>query len=102
MDSIKLVDDQLPDLDASETSQEFLAEARAWIKSRGIGGAIFLILIWPLMTVPWGVFDPAIFSLWSSIAFMWGYTGTFVIVLLPIYEQWDVILAVFSGMFGME
>ena len=70
-----------------ERSPEFLAEAKDWIVRRGVVGALGLIVAWPLATVSWGVFSKSIFELWTSIAMMWGWTATIVIILLPIWEN---------------
>jgi len=79
-----------------EHSPEFLATARAWISYHGTTTSIFLILIWPLICLPWGVFPPSLFSLWASLALVWGFFGAFIIIALPIYENWDTFVAVAS------
>jgi len=79
-----------------EHSAEFLADARAWIMKYGVGGSIFLVVIWPLMTLPWGVFSESLYSLWASVALAWGFAGALIIVALPIYENIDTIQAVLT------
>ena len=51
----------------------------------------FLIFIWPLAVIAWGVFDKANYTLWASVAFCWGYIASIVIIVLPIYESWGSI-----------
>jgi len=47
--------DDVPD---EEMSPEFLDSAGKWIQKMGVGLSLFLIIIWPLVTVCWGVFRP--------------------------------------------
>merc|ERR1719240_1053660 len=55
-----------------------------------------------MATVPWGVFSESIYALWCSIAFMWGWAGTLVIILLPIYETRATIYKVIVGLCGLK
>jgi len=80
-----------------ELSDEFLLPAKAYIMKYGVGGSIFLLLIWPLMSVPWGVFSKSIWDLWASVAFMWGYAAAFIIIFLPIYEVKDTLISIITG-----
>jgi SSS family transporter len=77
-------------------SDEELTTARAWIFKYGVIGSIFLILIWPLSTMSWGVFSKSIYSLWSSVAVMWGYAAAVTIICLPIYENRATVLNVIT------
>mgnify|MGYP003684421691 CR=1 FL=1 len=93
------LDEYVPD--AGETPEK-LAEARQWIIKWGWTVSIILIIMWPLATVPWGVFPRSLFALWSSIAVVWGFLATVVIIALPIYEAKDDMLAVVYGLLGVQ
>jgi len=79
-----------------ESTPEFLEESYWWIVKYGGGYTIFLIICWPCMSIPWGVFSESIYNLWASVAFGWGYVASFVIILTPIYENWSTILRVLT------
>jgi len=96
MEKIKLVDDVKPDIPEWEMSQEFLDFQRKWIIKVGWGTTIFLILAWPALTVPWGVLPKAVYNLWASVAFMWGWIAAILIIFWPIYENRKTFVAVIT------
>lgn len=95
-EKIKLVDDVKPDIPEWEMSQEFLDFQRKWIIKVGWGTTIFLILAWPALTVPWGVLPKAVYNLWASVAFMWGWIAAILIIFWPIYENRKTFIAVIT------
>jgi len=86
--------------DEDETPEK-LAEARAWITGWGWIVSIIIMVLWPVATIPWGVFPKAIFSLWASVAMVWGLLAATVIIILPVAESWGDIMAVVNGMAGI-
>jgi len=100
-EKISLIDD---DADASEKSsvpdwemsEEFLNSARSWIIKWGGGVSAVLILVWPLATLPLGVFPKAVWNLWVAVAFMWGWAAAIMIIGLPIYENRSTFIAVLT------
>lgn len=100
MKAIPVVEQEEYVPDEDETPEK-LIEARLWIQKWGWVVSLILIVLWPLATVPWGVFPKAVFALWSSIAVMWGFLATVVIIFLPILESSDDILNIFSNMLGI-
>ena len=74
-----------------ESSPEFLLSAKHWILQYGVGWTFFLTVGWPVLTMPWGVFNESIYSLWASVAICWGYTAGFVIIFLPLWEAKNTI-----------
>jgi hypothetical protein len=70
-----------------ESSPEFLLSARAWILWYGTGWTLWLTWGWPLIAVPWGKFQPSIYSLWASVALCWGYVAGLTIIFLPLIEN---------------
>ena len=75
-------------------SEEFLNSAKAWIVKYGGGLSLVLIVVWPLATLPLGVFPKAIWNLWVAVAFMWGWAAALVIILLPLWENRTTFVAV--------
>ena len=69
-------------------TSEYLDPAAKYVFKYGVGYSVFLIFIWPLAVIAWGVFDKANYTLWASVAYCWGYIGSLVIVVLPVYESW--------------
>jgi len=95
-DGIKRVEDVTDDVQEWETKDEFLLESKAWIIKWGVGTSLVLILLWPAATVPWGVLSKSLYSLWASIAFVWGWLAAIIIIALPIWENKATIFAVLS------
>jgi len=85
--------DDVPD---EEMSAEFLEKAGLWIRKWGLGLSIFLIFVWPLITVTWGVFSKSLYTIWASVAFVWGYVGAVFIIFLPIYEAKDTLFNILT------
>ena len=72
-------------------TSEYLDPAAKYVFKYGVGYSVFLIFIWPLAVIAWGVFDKANYTIWASVAFCWGYIASGFIVVLPIYESWGSI-----------
>merc|ERR1712193_364990 len=85
-----------------DIKNEFLNEAAAWVKKWGWGFTITMVVIWPILTIPAGVFTKEYFSFWVFVSLMWGFTATFVIITMPLYESADSILGVLYAMVGKE
>jgi len=96
---ISLIDDALPNLDDEETNPEMQLEARKWIMKWGLGFTIIMVIIWPVLSVPAGVFSKEYFGMWVAISIIWGFVATVVIVVLPVYESRAGIYMVISGLF---
>merc|ERR1712238_631495 len=80
--NIKLVEvEETSGLTAEDKDPEVLDKAYKWITRRGWVLTIVLVVIWPLLSIPWG-FGAAI-----------------VITVLPIMESSDEISTVLSGLF---
>jgi len=100
-EKIKLIDDDGGSATSSavpdwEMSEEFLNSAKAWIIKWGGGVSCFLIVVWPLATLPLGVFPKAVWNLWVAVAFMWGWAAAIMIIGLPLYENRKTFLAVMT------
>jgi uncharacterized membrane protein len=88
-EKIKLVEDVKMDFDEKEMDPAYLDEALQYSYKYGVALCIALLIIWPIfIMMPMGVFPKGVYALWVGLSFIWGWGGTFVIVLLPIYEAW--------------
>jgi len=102
MGEIKMLEDDQSGLAAADYTTEFLDEAAAWITKWGSGFSILMVVIWPLLSLPAGVFDKDYWAFWVFVSLIWSFVATFVIVVLPIYESWDAISSVFLFMVGKK
>eukprot|EP01026_Neomeris_dumetosa_P065127 TRINITY_DN623_c0_g1_i3.p1 TRINITY_DN623_c0_g1~~TRINITY_DN623_c0_g1_i3.p1 ORF type:complete len:724 (-),score=58.73 TRINITY_DN623_c0_g1_i3:877-2892(-) len=53
-----------------------------------------LIILWPVLAIPAGVFSEAYFSFWAGIAIAWGLIATAIMILLPLWESRKGLLTV--------
>merc|ERR1719473_2439238 len=102
MGEIQMLEDDQRGLDPEDFTEEFLNEASRWVQKWGWGFTIVMVVIWPLLSIPAGVFSKDYFAFWVFISLAWGFSATLVIVVLPIYESMDSITGVFCAMMGME
>jgi len=88
--------------DDADATPEALLAAKDWIFKYGIGYSIFLVILWPLMCVPMGVFGKSSFQLWAAVAVMWGWCASLTIIFLPLYESWGGLKYAAMNMFGFK
>jgi SSS family transporter len=99
-EKVELVEDDQTGLDDADYDENFLNEALAWIKLWGCGLSVVLCVVWPILSVPAGVFTRDYFAFWVFVAILWGFVATVVIVALPIYESREGLAAVVRGIMG--
>lgn len=75
-----------------------LNRAEQWIKRRGYFLTLLLIVVWPLLSVPAGVFTESYFAFWVLVAIAWGFGAAIVLTILPLSESMDDIGLAFTGM----
>jgi len=102
MKAIEMLEDDQRGLDPQDYSEEFLNEASRWVQGWGWGFTIVMVIIWPLLSIPAGVFSRDYFSMWVFISIAWGFLATGIIVILPVYESSDAILHVLFAMAGKK
>jgi SSS family transporter len=100
MKEIAMLENDQRGLDPEDYTDEFLNDAAAWVKKWGWGFTIIMVVIWPLLSIPAGVFTEAYFSFWVFVSLMWGFTASFAIITLPIYESMDNITGIVFAMLG--
>ena len=97
--TITLVEEDLRGLTAEEQDPVLLETSRKWITRRGWALTITLVIIWPLLSIPFGVFSETYFSFWVLISIAWGFGAFMVITALPIIESSEDIGKIFSGIY---
>jgi len=100
MGDIQLLDNDTSGLSDEDLDPAKLEEAKAWIGRVGWGFTILIVILWPVLSTPAGVFTRDYFSFWVFIAILWGIVASFVIIFLPIYESKEAIFMVCDGLFG--
>jgi hypothetical protein len=98
--NITLVEQDLRGLTEEEQDPVVLAEAERWIKRRGYVLTLILIFIWPVLSVPAGVFTESYFAFWVLVAIAWGFGAAIIITVLPLTESAEDIDTIITGMFN--
>ncbi|KAL3922222.1 MAG: hypothetical protein SGILL_002320 [Bacillariaceae sp.] len=97
--NITLVEQDGRGLTEEEQDPVMLRRAERWIKRRGYILTLILIIIWPILSVPAGVFTRAYFAFWVLVAIAWGFGAAIIITVLPLVESAEDINMVLSGIF---
>ena len=87
-------------LTAEEQDPVKLRRAERWITRRGYVLTLSLIFVWPILSVPAGVFSQSYFAFWVLVAIAWGFGAALIITILPLTESADDINMVLSGIFN--
>jgi Na+/proline symporter len=102
MGNIAMMEDDRRGLDGENYSEEYLSQAKRWIQKWGWGFTILMVIIWPVLSLPAGVFTEGYFAMWVFISIAWSFVATFVIIVLPVYESSDSILNVCRFFLGTK
>jgi Na+/proline symporter len=97
---ITLVEQDMRGLTEEEQDPAELRRAERWITRRGYALTAVLIFIWPILSVPAGVFTKSYFAFWVLVAIAWGFGAAIIITVLPLAESAEDINTVLSGMFN--
>ena len=98
---IALLDDDQSGLDAEDLSEEKLVPALDWIKRVGWSTTFVLIVLWPALSTPAGVFSKTYFAFWIFVVIAWGFFASVVIIGLPIYESFGEIAVITRALTGL-
>merc|ERR1719155_285335 len=98
---IALLDDDQSGLDAEDLSEEKLVPALDWIKRVGWTTTFVLIVLWPALSTPAGVFSKTYFAFWIFVVIAWGFFASVVIIGLPIYESFGEIAVIARALTGL-
>jgi len=102
MGEIKMLEDDQRGLAPSEFETETLNKALAWVKTYGYGFTFIMVIVWPILSLPAGVFTKGYWAMWVFISLAWGFVASFVIIALPLYESMDSILGVAFALVGQN
>ena len=97
---ITLVEQDMRGLTDAEKDVDELRRAERWITRRGYALTLILIFVWPVLSVPAGVFTKSYFAFWVLIAIAWGFGAAIIITVLPLSESAEDINTVLSGMYN--
>nr|QPB67292.1 urea active transporter 3.2 [Bangia sp. ESS1] len=93
--SIPLLDAD-PAAELSAEDEAAIDRAMRMITLWGIGLALVLVVAWPLLALPAGVFSKSYFTFWVILSIIWGLLATGAMVLLPVWESRTSILGVLT------
>ena len=85
------------DVDYNEAT---LTAAKNWIMKFGLGFTLVIVIIWPVLSLPAGVFSEGYFDFWVILSIIWGIVATVFVVFLPLWESREGMGSVFAGIFG--
>lgn len=97
---ITLVEEDTRGLTDAEQDPVLLNRAERWITRRGYVLTLVLIIIWPVLSVPAGVFTESYFAFWVLVAIAWGFGAAITITILPLAESSEDIGKVLTGIFN--
>mmetsp|Transcript_5409 Transcript_5409/g.7773 ORF Transcript_5409/g.7773 Transcript_5409/m.7773 type:complete len:121 (-) Transcript_5409:172-534(-) len=81
----------------TQQDPEMLDKAYKWITRRGYILSFLLIIVWPVLSVPAGIFSKSYFAFWVLISIVWGFGAACAITFIPIFESSEEIFKVGSG-----
>jgi SSS family transporter len=81
-----------------EDSKEAMDKASKWMVWAGWGATLVLVILWPLLTLPAGVFSKSYFTFWVILSIIWALLATVVGIVLPFWESKEAIGAILKGM----
>ncbi|CAM9695611.1 unnamed protein product [Phaeothamnion confervicola] len=93
--AIKMVDED--EVWGEEYTEEALAKSRSWIMKYGIGFTIICVILWPILSLPAGVFSMGYFKFWVGISCVWALAAAFITVFMPLFESRKEIGATLMG-----
>ena len=64
----------------ADFTDESLLAAKAWVQKWGWGFTITMVVIWPILSVPAGVFTKGYWAMWVFLSIAWAFISTFVII----------------------
>lgn len=77
-----------------------LTRALKWTWMTGGVLTLVLVILWPLLALPAGVFSLAYFRMWIIIALTWGFAATLTCLVLPWWESRAHVGKIFKGLFS--
>lgn len=81
----------------SQDTEEEMKRAMKFILSWGIGLTLLLVVAWPVLTIPAGVFPEGYFTFWVAVSITWGILACLAMIFLPLWESRGAILGVLTN-----
>ncbi len=75
-----------------------LNKAAKIMKYAGWGFSGVLIILWPLLTLPAGVFSVGYFTFWVILSLIWGLAATIAGFSVPLWESRDTLWGILKGL----
>jgi len=97
---IAQVEDDKQGLSEEDLDEEMLAKSQKWIMKWGLLFTVIIVILWPIFSLPAGVFSKGYFGFWVAVSAIWGLVATIAIVGLPLLESVDAIKMVVYGLLG--
>lgn len=82
-----------------EDSPEAMDKAYKIMLWVGWGLSITLVVIWPLLALPAGVFSQGYFTFWVALSITWGLLATIVSTVLPLWEARASLVTILGNLF---
>jgi len=102
MREIKMLEDDRSGLDEADYDDSVLDTAKAWVQKWGWGFTVIMVVIWPVLSIPAGVFSRDYWAMWVFISLAWAFVASFVIISLPLYEARDTFYGVLAAVVGRK
>jgi SSS family transporter len=83
-----------------EDDEEALKQVLRWTYRTGGSLTVVLVILWPCLTIPVGVFPRGYFTFWVSLAIIWGLVASIICVFLPVWDARKVLVTIFFSVFG--
>lgn len=83
--------------EAGKDSEEGLRDALRFTTRWGSALTILLVIVWPCLALPAGVFSKGYFTFWTIIALIWGLLASAAMIFLPLAEAHGAITKTVSN-----
>jgi urea-proton symporter len=83
---------------SGEDSKEAMDKAAKYMLWACWGLTLILVVAWPLLALPAGVFSKGYFTFWVILSIIWGLLATIVGIVLPFWESRDAIAHIVKGL----
>lgn len=100
MKEIQLLEKDAEWMNTEEYSEAALSHAKRWITKWGLAFTIIIVILWPCLSLPAGVFSLGYFNFWVGISAAWGLLSCAYVCIGPLVESWDEIMRVTYGLCG--
>ena len=85
---------------SSQDNDDGLNKAVKWTWITGGVLTLVLVVVWPLLALPAGVFSLGYFTMWVIISLIWGFAATAICLIMPWWESREHIGKILKGVFS--